>query len=164
MPMPGLSTRSSIVAVLGMTAFAVCACGSAGGGRGRDFHTAKKVYALPSDKRIAAFDTLTVSQQYAVVKYGFTHVHPPDFYIIDAFARRGPASANYVKERLMQDTSDDATLLAMMLYRQMDALKSYDVKGDSVLASTMRKRCRAIADTTWRATCRRWCDELFGRL
>ena len=113
---------------------------------------AHRVFDRPVAERIRMFDSLSVTDQYAVYRYGCTR-EPPADYLRSRLARHGAELMPRVRTRLethsdLGEVRDDLTLLA-----EIRRLGTADVAADTTLLALLRKRVAGLRSPGWREGC-----------
>jgi hypothetical protein len=80
-------------------------------------------------------------------------VEPPLLGLAKPIAERGAAAIPFLLKQLNAKSDDTTVRDLLLIFQEMMSLKSYDVKGDTVLMSTWDTRVAAMKDKEWRSVC-----------
>lgn len=100
--------------------------------------------------RVERSRQLTLEQQYRVFRYGNDVIHPPLMDLADPIAERGASAVPFLIEQLKKDETDVGVRDILLIFNRMVRLKTYDVKSDRPLMSTLTARVENMKDKEWR--------------
>jgi len=130
-----------------------CICGITLSGCGNYRFERHVVFDGPAATRIDRVRQYSLEDQYKIFRYGNDVVEPPLLGLAKPIAERGAAAIPFLMRQLNAE-QDDTTLRDLLLvFQEMKASESYDVKADVVLMDTLDKRVAAMKDKEWQIVC-----------
>jgi len=137
-------------------------CGTAVCGCGNYRFERHVVFGGPPATRIDRVRQYSLEDQYRIFRYGNDVVEPPLFGLAEPIAERGATAIPFLQKQLNAEPDDTTVRDLLLIFQEMTSLKSYDVKGDSVLMSTLDTRAAAIKNKEWRSVCSRMLGSIKG--
>jgi hypothetical protein len=137
-------------------------CGTAVCGCGNYRFERHVVFGGPSATRIDRVRQYSLEDQYRIFRYGNDVVEPPLFGLAQPIAERGATAIPFLEKQLKTEPDDTTVRDLLLIFQEMTSLKSYDVKGDSILMSTLDIKVSAIKDKEWRSVCSRMLRNIKG--
>ncbi len=137
-------------------------CGAAVCGCGNYRFERHVVFGGPPASRIDRVRQYSLEDQYRIFRYGNDVVEPPLFGLAEPIAERGATAIPFLQKQLTAKPDDTTVRDLLLIFQEMTSLKSYDVKGDSVLMSTLDTRVAAIKNKEWRSVCSRMLRSIKG--
>lgn len=120
------------------------------------------VFDGPASTRIDRVRQYSLEEQYRIFRYGNDVVEPPLLALAKPIAERGASAVPFLTKQLNAEP-DDTTLRDMLLiFQEMKFSKSYDVKTNAALMSTLDTRVAAMKDQKWREVCSKMLHSLKG--
>jgi hypothetical protein len=120
------------------------------------------VFGGPPATRIDRVRQYSLEDQYRIFRYGNDVVEPPLLGLAEPIAERGAKAIPFLLKQLNSEPDDTTVRDLLLIFQEMTSLKSYDVKGDSVLMSTLDTRVAAIKTKEWRSVCSRMLRSIRG--
>lgn len=141
----------------------------AGGGEPRDRALVsecrsilKSFFRLPIKERMTHFSLYEAHDQLRIFICGNQTLHPPAIYLSGAFAQQGEVAVPVLKEGLAE-AQDDLTIRDILLvFREMQRRRTYDVAGDPDLVQLISSKAASVKDPDWRRVSTRYRDEIVG--
>lgn len=117
-------------------------------------------FKQPVNQQVVEFSHYSFGDQYALYIYGQQHREPPAGYLAELLARRGGSAIRPLEAKLLK-AHDDLTIRdTLLVFRDMSALRVYDVGSDPQLLRTLGLAAGRIRDAYWRDMCEGWVREI----
>ena len=110
-------------------------------------------FKQPLANRVERLRQYPLADQYKIFRYGNDRKEPPFMDLANPIAERGATAVPFLLDQL-NSKSDDITLRDILLiFETMASSKSYDVKSDLALMTTLTSRVSGMKDQGWQDTC-----------
>ena len=110
-------------------------------------------FGNPPQTRIERFRQYTLEDQYRLFRYGNDKIEPPVMSFDEIIAERGASVVPFLLRQLNCKSDDIAVRDAMLVFRAMAVSKSYDVKDDSAVMTTLAARVSGMKHKDWQSFC-----------
>lgn len=95
-----------------------------------------------------------LADQYKTFRYGNDKREPPAMSLADPIAERGATAVPFLLDQLNSHPDDDIALRDILLiFETMATSKSYDVRSDASLMTTLTSRVSGMKGTLWQDNC-----------
>jgi hypothetical protein len=113
----------------------------------------KNFFKQPLANRVERLRQYSIADQYKIFRYGNDRMEPPLMDLADPIAERGATAVPFLLDQL-NSKPDDITLRDILLiFETMANTKSYDVKSDAGLMTTLASRVSGMKDQAWQGNC-----------
>ncbi len=110
-------------------------------------------FKQPLANRVERLRQYPLADQYKIFRYGNDMKEPPFMDLANPIAERGATAVPFLLGQL-NSKPDDITLRDILLiFETMANYKSYDVKSDAALMTTLASRVSGMKDQGWQDTC-----------
>jgi hypothetical protein len=120
----------------------------------------RSFFKQPVDHQVVEFSHYSFDDQYALYIYGQQHREPPAGYLTELLARRGESAIGPLEAKLLNAHADLTIRDTLLVFRDMSALRVYDVGSDPQLLRTLGLAADRIRDPYWRDMCESWVREI----
>lgn len=144
------------------TATSYCLCTLLSSGCSNHRFERHVVFDGPAAARIDRVRQYSLEDQYRIFRYGNDVVEPPLMSLAKPIAERGEAAIPFLLKELNSKPDDTTTRDLLLIFQQMEASKSYDVKGNATLMTTLDARVAAMKDDKWRSVCSKMLQSIKG--
>jgi hypothetical protein len=107
----------------------------------------------PAATRVDRLRQYSLEDQYRLFRYGNDKIEPPLMGLARPIAERGKTVIPFLLEKLDQNRDDLTVRDIILIFDTMAAIKSYNVKSDSLLMETLHSRVSAMKNADWKAVC-----------
>lgn len=122
--------------------------------RGCESHDLEEnFFKQPLANRVERLRQYPLADQYKIFRYGMDIKEPPFMDLADPIAERGATAVPFLLDQI-NSKADDITLRdTLLIFETMANSKSYDVKSDLALMTTLTSRVSGMKDQGWQGTC-----------
>ena len=109
-------------------------------------------FKQPLANRVERLRQYPLADQYKIFRYG-NHFEPPLMDLADPIAERGATAVPFLLDQLNSKPDDIAVRDILLIFETMASSKSYDVKSDAALMTTLASRVSGMKDQGWQDIC-----------
>ena len=113
------------------------------------FPLEKSFFREPA-RRVERFRRYALPEQYKIFRYGMTR-EPPDFELTEPIAEHGSVAVPFFLEQLNGTPDDETVKDVLLIFEAMARLKTYDVRGDAAVMTTLTSKASTMKDKFWKA-------------
>ena len=114
----------------------------------------------PAATRMDRLREYSLDDQYRLFRYGNDKFEPPLTGLAKPIAEKGQSVVPFLLMKLNPQADDLTVRDVLLVFETMGSIKSYDVKSDAVVMSTLRSRISTMKDAGWKDVC----SKMLGRI
>jgi len=109
-------------------------------------------FKQPLANRVERLRQYPLADQYKIFRYG-NDFEPPLMDLADPIAERGATAVPFLLDQLNSKPDDITVRDILLIFGTMASSKSYDVKSDAALMTTLASRVSGMKDQGWQVVC-----------
>jgi hypothetical protein len=113
----------------------------------------QKFFDQPPATRLERMRQYSLADQYKIFRYGNDKREPPAMFLADPIAERGTAAVPFLLDQLNAHPDDITLRDILLIFETMATSKSYDVRSDASLMTTLTSRVSGMKGTLWQDNC-----------
>jgi hypothetical protein len=121
--------------------------------QGQDRDVAKEFFRRPLADRMTRLRQYSLEDQYKIFRYGMDNKEPPFMDFANPIAERGAKAVPFLLNQLNSHTDDITTRDLLLIFETMAHSKSYEVRSDVALMTTLVSKVSAMKDKEWQESC-----------
>ena len=110
-------------------------------------------FEKPAEDRIVRLRQYSLEDQYKIFRYGNYRKEPPVMGLASPIAEKGAAAVPFLLKQLGPNADDLAVRDTLLIFEAMAHFKSYDVKSDIALMTTLTSKVTGMKDKEWQKIC-----------
>ena len=111
----------------------------------------RSFFSEPVGTRVDRLRRYALPDQYRIFRYGMDRREPRDSELADPIAERGKMVVPFLLEQLDQTPDDKTVDDVLILFEAMSRLKTYDVRRDLTLTTTLSSKVSSMTHESWKA-------------
>jgi len=118
-----------------------------------DHQLEQKFFDQSPATRLERMRQYSLPDQYKIFRYGNDKREPPAMSLADPIAERGATAVPFLLDQLHSHPDDITLRDILLIFETMATSKSYDVKSDASLMTTLTSRVSGMKHTLWQDNC-----------
>jgi len=119
----------------------------------RDHELEKRFFDTPAGDWVERSRHYSLEDQYKIFRYGNDFKEPPVMGLAGPIAERGAAAVPFLMNQLNANADDISVRDILLIFEQMEATGSYNVKADGPLIGLLTSKVSAMKDKEWQTIC-----------
>ena len=124
------------------------------------YRVERTFFGEPVTTRVERLRRYDLPDQYRIFRYGMDRREPPDAELAGPIAERGKAAVAFLLDQLTLTPGDKTVSDVLLIFEAMARLKTYSVRADIALMTTLTSRVSGMKDSFWRAEATRTLESI----